>query len=92
MWKMALGGIGVIIGLWGSVWFTAALKESGRWFAITGLFQFGPGWWQNVFDERPGHHAYFQYAMPYLVCFVLIFGGALLLRSGYRTRQGGRIG
>lgn len=83
--RMALGAISVILASWGVVWFTRALKASGRWFTVKGLLRFGPDWWQNVFIERPGHHAYFQYAIPYLVFFVLVIGGVVLFWLGCRT-------
>lgn len=85
MWRMAFGAISVILGTWGVVWFTRALKESGRWGSIQGLFRFGPEWFQNVFVERPGHHAYFQYAIPYFVFFILMLGGVALFWTGYGT-------
>lgn len=91
MLRMGLGAVAVLVGSWGIVWFTRALKESGRWFTIKGLFRFGPDWWEKVFVESPGHHAYFQYAVPYLLFFGLALGGAALLRSGYRSYQGGRM-
>lgn len=85
MVRVVLGIVVTILGVRGIAWYTGALKESGRWFAIEGLFSFGPGWWQNVFVERPGHHAYFQYAVPYLAFGALVLGGIALVWGGCRS-------